>query len=61
MEDAPGLEALLAIALLPAAVAHVLAPARADAPDAAGAFGVTRTGLDEGLRRTIASATAGAG
>jgi NADH dehydrogenase len=33
-------------------------PSRADAPDAASAFGVERTPFDEGLRRTTARATA---
>ena len=33
-------------------------PSRADAPDAAGAFGVRRTRLLDGLRETLASAAA---
>jgi uncharacterized protein YbjT (DUF2867 family) len=57
----PRLEALLDIAVAPAAVRHLLDPARADAPDAAAAFAVERTSLEEGLRRTLALAAAGAG
>ena len=48
------LETLLGFPLTPAAVAHLLRPERADAADAAAAFGVERTPLAEGLRRTFA-------
>jgi uncharacterized protein YbjT (DUF2867 family) len=47
------LSALLGIPLAPFAVAHLLRSSRADAPDAAGAFGVPPTTLSEGLRRTV--------
>lgn len=50
---AAALEALLGIPLPPSAVAHVLRPSRADAPDAAAAFGRAPSPLDEGLRRTV--------
>jgi hypothetical protein len=33
-------------------------PSRSDRPDAAGAFGVRRTGLLDGLRATLAAAGA---
>ena len=48
------LEPLLGVTLAPAAVAHLLRPERADAADAAAAFGVERTPLAEGLRRILA-------
>ena len=48
------LEALLGFPLAQEAVAHLLRPERADAADAAAAFGVERTPLAEGLRRTLA-------
>lgn len=54
-EAAAGLERLLGMPLPRSAVDHLLRPLRADAPDAAAAFDVTRTGLVEGLRRTVAA------
>lgn len=51
-----GLEALLGVALAPTAVGYLLDPSRADAPDAAAVFGVERTRLADGLRRTLARA-----
>jgi uncharacterized protein YbjT (DUF2867 family) len=54
------LPALLGIPLAPFAVAHLLRPSRADAPDAAVAFGVPLTALPEGLRRTAARVPAAA-
>jgi len=53
-DAASALEALLGIPLAPFAVAHLLRPSRADARSAADAFGVTRTELADGLRRTVA-------
>ncbi len=50
------LETLLGVALSPSTVRHLLDPARADAPDAAGAFSVSRTPLEDGLHRTLARA-----
>ena len=55
------LESLLGIPLPLFAVADLLRPSRADAPDAAGAFGVTRTGLAEGLGRTLAAVATASG
>jgi uncharacterized protein YbjT (DUF2867 family) len=55
-DGAGELEALLGIPLSPAAAAHLLRTERADAPDAAVAFGVARTPLVDGLRRTLARA-----
>jgi uncharacterized protein YbjT (DUF2867 family) len=52
-EAATRLEALLGASLPPFAIDHVLSPLRADAPDAAQRFGVTRTSLPEGLRRIV--------
>jgi NADH dehydrogenase len=46
------LPALLGIPLAPFAIAQLLRPSRADAPDAAAAFGVRLTALSEGLRST---------
>jgi hypothetical protein len=46
------LEALLGIPVAPFAVDDLLRPLRADAPDAAAAFGVSLCPLAEGLRRT---------
>lgn len=54
-EAASRLEALLEIPLPRYAVDHLLRPLRADAPDAAEAFGVARIGLAEGLSRTMAA------
>jgi Nucleoside-diphosphate-sugar epimerases len=47
------LESLLDVALVPSAVRYLLDPSRADAPDAAAAFGVDRTPLANGIRRTL--------
>jgi NADH dehydrogenase len=56
-EAAAALAALLDVPVSLAAVADLARAGRAvDAPDAAGAFGVARTGLREGLRRTLARA-----
>jgi NADH dehydrogenase len=52
-EAATRLEALLGVPLPRFALDHVLRPLRADAPDAAQRFGVTRSGLVEGLHRTV--------
>jgi len=43
----------LSTAVHPSATRFFALPSRADAPDAAAAFGVDRTSLDEGLRRTM--------
>ena len=51
-----GMEDLLGVALAPATVRYLLDPSRADAPDAAAAFGIERTSLGEGMRRTLARA-----
>ncbi len=50
------LERLLEVALSHEAIEHLLRPARADAPDAAEAFGVVPTSLDDGLRRVMEAA-----
>jgi len=50
---------LLGIDLLPTAVAAFARDSRADAPDAAEAFGVARTPLADGLRRTVERAAPG--
>ena len=55
-EAAARLETLLEFPIPPYTVDHLLRPSRADAPDAAGAFGVARTALAEGLSRTVAAA-----
>lgn len=54
-----GMEALLDVALAPAAVRYLLDPSRADAPDAAAAFGIEPTPLVDGLRLTLERAAAG--
>jgi uncharacterized protein YbjT (DUF2867 family) len=51
------LEGLLGIPVSAAAVETFEAPSRADAPDAADAFGVHRTPLVEGLRAALAAAS----
>jgi uncharacterized protein YbjT (DUF2867 family) len=51
--DAAAVASLLERPPSPAALEFLGAPSRADAPDAAGEFGVTRTSLSDGLRRTI--------
>ena len=43
----------------PSAAAFFAMPSRADAPDAAAQFGVVRTALDEGMRRTLERAALG--
>jgi NADH dehydrogenase len=50
------LEHLLGIPVSEEAAAAFARPSRSDAPDAADAFGVERTPLAEGLRRTLAEA-----
>jgi uncharacterized protein YbjT (DUF2867 family) len=53
-EAAARLETLIGLPLPSYVIDHLLRPLRADAPDAAAGFGVRRTGLVEGLRRTVA-------
>jgi uncharacterized protein YbjT (DUF2867 family) len=50
---------LLGVPVSTTAAAWLGGPSRADAPDAAAAFGVTRTRLADGLARTIAESAAG--
>ena len=59
---AAALTRLLGIGVDAVAASYLAMPSRADAPDAASAFGVARTPLADGLRRTLAAAAAeGAG
>jgi uncharacterized protein YbjT (DUF2867 family) len=55
-ESAHVLEHLLGVPVSAAAAAAFARPSRSDAPDAAAAFGVVRTPLVEGLRRTLEDA-----
>jgi uncharacterized protein YbjT (DUF2867 family) len=55
----PRLEELLGVELSPEAADHLLRAERADAPDAAEAFGVERTPLERGLAQVLESAAAG--
>jgi NADH dehydrogenase len=55
------LEGLLGIPISAAAVESFEAPSRADAPDAASAFGIERTPLVEGLRRALTAAAVAPG
>jgi uncharacterized protein YbjT (DUF2867 family) len=55
-EAAARLGSLLGFPLPPFAVDQLLRPLRADAPDAAEAFGLVRTGLATGLRSTVSLA-----
>lgn len=57
-EAAHLLEHLLGVPVSAAAASALARPSRADAPDAAAAFGVVRTPLAEGLRRTLDEAVA---
>jgi uncharacterized protein YbjT (DUF2867 family) len=55
------LSTLLGIEVDAVAASYLAATGRADAPDAAAAFGVGRTPLDTGLRRTLDAAAAAGG
>lgn len=54
---AAALTTLLGVGVDAVAATYLAGPSRADAPDAAESFGVPRTPLDEGLRRTLEAAS----